>query len=63
MELVIQFNELKKQVAERELKAATDITQMKTDLQAAQEAARQAESSTKNKIREAVSDRQKEIND
>ena len=60
---MIQFNELKKQVAERECKVATDIAQMKADLQAAQEAAHQAESLTKNKIREAVSDKQKEIDD
>ena len=59
MELVIQFNELKKQIAERE--AVADIAQMRADLQAAQEAVHQAESCTENKIKEAVSDKQKEI--
>ena len=51
------------QVTEREHKVATDIAQMKADLQAAQEAAHQAESMAENKVKEAVSDKQKEIDD
>ena len=61
--MVQQFNELKRQLAERDRKAAIEMSQMKADLEAAKAAAKDAESGVETKIRKAVSDKQKEVDD
>ena len=62
-ELVQQFNELKKQLAERDRKAVADIVQMKADLTTTKEAAWDAESGVESRIQKAVSNKQKEVDD
>ena len=58
-----QFNELKRQLAERDWKAAIEMTQMKANLEAAKEAAKDVESGVETKIQKAISDKQKQVDD